>query len=63
MAANVAGHFAAAHRVTDVDRVFHIKCFDQRREIVSECGIFVAIPWLAGAPVTASVMGDTAITL
>ena len=47
VAANVAGDFAAAHRVTDEDRVFQIKLVDQLREVIGECIIFVAIPWLA----------------
>ena len=61
MAADIAGDFAAAGRVADVDRVLQVERFDERREIVGVGVHVVAVPGLARAAVAAAVMGDAAI--
>ena len=61
MAADVAGDFAAAGGVADVDRVLQVERFDERREVVGVGVHVVAVPGLARAAVAAAVMGDAAV--
>ena len=61
VAADVAGDFAAAGGVADVDRVLQIERFDQRREVVGVGVHFVAVPRLARPAVAAAIMRDAAI--
>ena len=62
MATDIAGHFAPARGVADVDRVLQVERFDQRREVVGVGVRFVTIPRLAGSAMAAAVMGDTTVT-
>ena len=62
MAANIAGDFAAARGVADVDRVLQVEFFDQRREVVGVGVHVVAVPGLARTAMAAAVMGDAAIS-
>jgi pimeloyl-ACP methyl ester carboxylesterase len=59
--ADVASDFAATGRVTDVDRVLQIEVFDERGKIVGVRIQVVAVPRLAGAAMTAAVMGDATV--
>src|SRR5207249_1034930 len=59
--ADVAGDFAPARRVTNVDRILQIQRFDERREVVSVRVHVVAVPRLAGAAMPAPVMGNAAV--
>jgi hypothetical protein len=61
--ANIAGDLAATGGEADEDGVFQVELFDERREIIGVGVHFIAVPRLAGTSVTATVMGDTAITV
>ena len=61
VAADVAGDFAAAGGVADVDRVLQVERFDERREVVGVGVHVVAVPGLARAAVAAAVVGDAAV--
>ncbi len=62
VAADIAGDFAAARGVADMDRVLQVERFDERREVVGVGVHVVAVPGLARAPMAAAVMGDAAIS-
>ena len=47
MAAYVAGYFAAAGGMADVDRVFQVKLLNQRRKVVGVGIHVIALPGLA----------------
>jgi hypothetical protein len=47
VAADIAGDFAAAHGVPDMDRVLQGELFHERREVIGVGIHFVAIPRLA----------------
>jgi hypothetical protein len=53
VAADIAGDFAAARRVADMDCVPQVESVDERREVV-------ALPGLARAAMATAVMGDAA---
>ena len=59
--ADVAGHFAAAGGVADVDRALQIELFRERRQVVRVRIHLVSIPGLARPAMAAPVMGDAAI--
>ena len=61
VAADVAGDFAAAGRVADVDGVLQVERFDELREVVGVGVHVVAVPGLARAAVAAAVVGDAAV--
>ena len=61
VAADVAGDFAAAGGVADVDRVLQVERLDQRREVVGVGVHVVAVPRLAGAAMAAAVVRDAAV--
>ena len=63
MAADIAGDFAAAGGVADVDRILEVELLDQLREIVGVGVHVVAVPRLARTAVAAAVMGDAAISV
>ena len=63
MAADVAGDFAAAGRVADMDRVLQVELLDQRRQVVGVGVHVVAVPGLARTPVTATVVRNAAISV
>src|SRR3546814_8555176 len=63
VAADVAGHLAAAGRMADEDRVFEVQMLDQRRQVVGVGIHLVAVPGLAGAAVAAAIMANGAIAL
>src|ERR1700682_1396968 len=56
MAADVAGDFASAGRVADMDCVLQVARFDKSREVVGVGIHLVALPRLAGAAMAAAVM-------
>src|SRR5207245_8663759 len=60
---HVAGRLAAPGGMADQHCVVQIKCFDERRQIVSVVVHVVAVPGLAGSSTAATVMGDGAIAL
>ncbi len=60
MAADVAGHFPAACRVTDHHHVSQVQQLKQLRHIVSILVHVIAIPRLAGTSMPAAVVRDTA---
>jgi hypothetical protein len=62
VAADVAGDFAPARGVADVDRVLQVERFDERREVVGVGVHLVAIPGLARTAVAAAAMGDAAVS-
>jgi hypothetical protein len=59
--ADVAGDFAAAGGVADVDRVLQVERLDEFREVVGVGVHVVAGPRLARTPVAAAIMGNTAV--
>ena len=61
MAADVAGDFAAAGRVADMDRVLQVERFDELRQVVGVGVHVVAVPGLARSAMAAAVMGDAAV--
>ena len=61
MAADVAGDFAAARGVADVDRIPQVERFDERRQVVGVGVHVVAVPGLARTAMAAAVMGDAAV--
>ena len=61
VAADVAGDLAAAGGVADVDGVLQVELFDELGEIVGIGVQVVAVPGLAGAAVTAAVVGDATV--
>src|SRR3546814_16495087 len=63
VAADVAGHLAAAGRMADEDRVFEVQMLDQRRQVVGVGIHLVAVPGLAGAAVAAAIMAKGALAL
>src|SRR5437899_8196782 len=62
VAADIAGNFAAACGVADMDRVLQVERFNERREVVGVDVHLVAIPGLAGPSMAAAVMRDAAIS-
>src|SRR5207244_1657968 len=56
-----SGHFAATWRVTDMDRVFQVKRFNQGCEIVGVGIHFIAVPRLAGSAMAAAIVRDAAV--
>jgi len=58
MAADVSRHFTAAGRVSDEDGIFEIELLDERRQVVGVGVHVVAVPWLARAAVSATVVRD-----
>ena len=63
MAADVAGHLAAACGVADQHGIMQIERLDERCQVVGVVVHVVAVPGLAGAPTAAPVMGDGAIAM
>ncbi len=63
MSSDVTRDFPAARRVTDVDRIFQIKRFDELCEIVGESIHIVAEPGLTGTTMPATIMRDAAIAV
>ena len=63
VAADVAGDLAAAGGVAHVDCVFEVEVVDELGEIVGVGVEVVAVEGLAGAPMTAAVVRDTAVAL
>ena len=61
VATDIAGDFAAARGVADMDRVPQVKCFDERRKVVGVGVQVVAMPGLARAAMAAAIMGDAAV--
>ena len=61
VAADIAGDFAAAGGVADMDRVLQIERSTERGEIVGVGVHVVAVPGLARAAVAAAVMRDAAV--
>jgi hypothetical protein len=62
MAADVAGNFAAAGGVADMDCVLQVECFRKLRQIVGICVHVVAVPRLAGPAVSSAAMGNAAVS-
>ncbi len=62
VAADVAGDFAAAGGVADVNGVVQIERFGERREIIGVGVHLVAFPGLIGAAMAAAIVGDAAET-
>ena len=62
VAADIAGDFATARGVADVDRALQVQLFDERRQIVGVRVHVVAVPGLARAAVAAAVVGDASIS-
>ena len=63
VARQIMHHLAAASGMADMDRVFQIQMFGQRREIVGIVIHVMAVGGLAGAAMAAPVMGDDPKTL
>ena len=61
MAADIAGHLAAAGRMADMDRILEIELLDELGEIVGIGVEIIALPGLARAAVAATVMRDAAV--
>ncbi len=61
MAADIAGDFAAARGVADVDRFRQVKRFDELGEVVGVRVHIIAAPGLARAPMATAVMGEAAV--
>jgi hypothetical protein len=61
MPSKEARDLAAARRVTDHHRAFEIKVLEEREQVVGVRIHLIAVPRLAGAPVSAAVMRDTAV--
>src|SRR5262249_16375887 len=59
--ANVASYFAATGGVADVNGVFQVEFLDELRQVGGIGVHVIAFPRLAGAPVTAAVVGDAAV--
>jgi hypothetical protein len=59
--ADIAGDFAAAGGMPDVDDMLQVELGDQFIEVVGIGVHVVAVPGLAGAAVTATVVGDATI--
>ena len=63
MAADVAGHLAAARRVPDVNGVVQVEVLNQVGQVVGVVVKVVAVAGLRGAAVPAPVMGDHAVAV
>jgi hypothetical protein len=63
VAADIAGDFAAAGRVPDMDRVLQVERFSQFRQVIGVGVHGVAVPQLARSAVTAPVKRDAAETV
>ncbi len=61
MTTDVAGDFAAAGRMADMDHILEIEFFDKFREIVGVSVKIVAVPGLLRATMAAPVMCDAAV--
>src|SRR4029077_12390807 len=61
VASQVVHHFAAPGRVADMNRIFEVEMCGQRRQVVGVMIHVMAIPGLAGTPVTPSVVSNHAI--
>jgi|GEM_PF-4485849 len=42
---------------------FQVERFEQFRQVVRICNNVVAIPWLTGSPMAATIMGNSAIAM
>jgi len=60
MTADIASGFAAARRMADVNRVFQVERCGEGSKIIGVGFHFVAVPWLAGAAMAATVVRDAA---
>ena len=56
MSANLARHFTASGRMTDVDCISQIKMRGEFREVIGVCIQIITVPRLTGAAVTTAVM-------
>lgn len=63
MATDIAGDFTAACRVADMDCVFQVERFEERRKIVGIGIHVVAVPRLARSAMATAVMSDGAETM
>ena len=63
VAADVAGHFAAARGEADQDGALQVERLDELREVVGIGVHVVAVPGLARPAMSAPVMGDAAIAV
>ncbi len=61
MPADVARHLTGAGRVADVNGIVEIEFLDKSREIVGIGVDVIAGPWLAGSPVTASIVRNAPV--
>ncbi len=62
MSADIAGDFATARRVADVDCFLQVELFDQRLEVVRVGIHIVALPGLARPAMPAAVVSNAAVT-
>jgi hypothetical protein len=62
MATDIASNFAATGGVANVNRVLQIEFLDESRKIVGVSVHVVAVPWLAGPTMAATIVSDTAIS-
>src|SRR6202011_1006455 len=60
---NVAGDFAAAGRVADVDRLFQVQLRNELGEVVGVVVHVIAVPGLARAAVAAAIVGNASIPM
>ena len=63
MVADIAGDFAAARGVADMDRVRQVERLNKLREVVGVGIHVVALPGLARPAMAAAVMGDAAVSV
>src|SRR3546814_15470053 len=63
VAADVAGHLAAAGRMADEARVFDVQMPDQPRQVVGVGIHLLAVPGLAGTAVAAATMANGPLAL
>src|SRR6266700_1197980 len=63
MSPDIAGYLATTSGMTDEHRVSQIECFDECCQIIGVGIQVVAVPGLAGSPVSATIMGDGTITM
>jgi hypothetical protein len=63
VAADVAGHFAAAGEVVDEDRVMQVERLEECTEVVGVGVEVVAVPRLARTAASASIVRDGAVAV
>ena len=61
VATDIAGDFATARGMADMDRVRQVERFDKRRQVVGIGIHVVAVPGLARSAMAAAVVGDAAV--